>query len=44
VVVPTHLNERQRELLEQFAEEGGEEAEEPKGWFNRLRDALHGEG
>jgi molecular chaperone DnaJ len=44
VVVPTRLNERQRELLEEFAEAGGEEAEEPKGWFNRLRDALHGDG
>jgi molecular chaperone DnaJ len=41
IVTPTKLTDRQRELLMQFAEESGEDVEEPKSWFSRVRDALH---
>ncbi len=43
VTVPKHLNDRQRELLTDFAEESGEELELHKGWFQRLREALRGD-
>jgi molecular chaperone DnaJ len=42
VVTPTKLTPRQREVLEQFAAEGGDQIE-TKGWFARIRDALRGE-
>jgi molecular chaperone DnaJ len=39
VEVPTKLNERQRELLEQFAEETGTEVSPAtKGFLDKLRD------
>ena len=43
LVTPRHLNERQKELLAEFAREGGEEFDEPKGWFQRIREAIRGE-
>lgn len=43
VVTPRRLSERQRELLEEFAREGGDQLDEEKGWFARFRDALTGE-
>ena len=43
VTVPKRLNDRQRELLAEFAKESGEELEFHKGWFQRLREALRGE-
>jgi molecular chaperone DnaJ len=43
LVTPRHLTDRQRELLTEFAEQGGEEIEEDKSWFERVRDALRGE-
>jgi molecular chaperone DnaJ len=42
VVTPRHLTARQRELLEEFVREGGDQIE-AKGWFARLKDALRGE-
>lgn len=44
VVTPTRLTERQRKLLEEFARESGDEVEESRSWFSRVRDALGGEG
>jgi molecular chaperone DnaJ len=43
VAVPKRLNERQREILAQLAEESGEEIEDHKSWFQRLREALRGD-
>jgi molecular chaperone DnaJ len=43
VVTPTKLTARQRELLAEYAREGGGEVEDAKGWFARLREALRGE-
>jgi molecular chaperone DnaJ len=40
VVTPRRLTKRQRELLEEFAGEGGDQIEEEKGWFARLKGAL----
>ncbi|MCL2699930.1 MAG: molecular chaperone DnaJ, partial [Defluviitaleaceae bacterium] len=37
VTVPTGLNERQRQLLREFAEESGEEREERKGFFDKFK-------
>ena len=43
VVTPRHLTQRQKELLAEFAGEGGDQIDDPKGWFTRVRDALRGE-
>ena len=43
VVTPTKLTSRQRELLAEFAREGGDQVEDPKGWFERFRDTLSGQ-
>ena len=43
LVTPRRLTDRQRELLTEYAEEGGEEIEEHKSWFERIRDAIRGE-
>ncbi|MDQ6794583.1 MAG: molecular chaperone DnaJ [Chloroflexota bacterium] len=40
VVVPSKLSKRQRELLEQLAEEGGETVAPNAGILDRVRDAL----
>lgn len=42
VRVPKKLSRKQRELLEEFARAGGEEAEE-KGFFKRVKEAFGGE-
>jgi molecular chaperone DnaJ len=39
VVVPTKLSKRERELLEDYAREGGDQIEE-KSFFDRLKDAF----
>lgn len=39
VVVPAKLTKRQRELLEDFAREGGDQGEEPS-FFDRVKDAF----
>jgi molecular chaperone DnaJ len=43
VVTPTHLTPRQRDLLTQFADEGGDKMDSEKGWFARFREALRGD-
>jgi molecular chaperone DnaJ len=43
VVTPTKLTARQRELLAEYAREGGGEVDDAKGWFARLRNALRGD-
>ena len=43
VVTPPRLTPRQKELLAEFASEGGDQIDDPKGWFARVRDALRGE-
>ena len=43
LVTPQRLTDRQRELLSEYAEEGGEEVEEHRSWFERIRDAIRGE-
>jgi molecular chaperone DnaJ len=43
IVTPAKLTPRQRELLTQFAEEGGDQIEDEQGWFARFRNALRGE-
>jgi len=43
VVTPTKLTPRQQELLAEFAREGGDEVDNAKGWFARLKQALRGE-
>ena len=41
VVVPKRLTERQKELLREFAETEDQHVEEhPRGFFNRLKDAI----
>jgi molecular chaperone DnaJ len=40
VVVPTKLTKRQRELLEEFAAEGGDAIGEEKTFFERVKDAF----
>jgi len=41
VVVPTKLNEKQKELLEEFGRISGEEVRTPhKTFFNRFKDLL----
>ena len=40
VVVPKKVNKRERELLEQLAEEMGEEVSDVRGPFQRLKDAF----
>jgi molecular chaperone DnaJ len=40
VVVPTKLTKRQRELLEEFASEGGDTMGEEKSFFERVKDAF----
>ena len=42
VRVPKKLSRKQRELLEEFARAGGEEAED-KGFFKRVKEAFGGE-
>ena len=43
VVVPTKLNAKQKQLLQEYAQAGSEEAEEKSnGWFNKLKDAIFG--
>ena len=43
VVTPKRLTPRQQELLAEFAQEGGDQVDAPKGWLSRLREALRGE-
>jgi len=43
VITPEKLSPRQRELLEEYAREGGDQVEDARGWFARVRDALRGE-
>jgi len=43
VITPEKLSARQRELLEEYAREGGDQVEDARGWFARVRDALRGE-
>lgn len=40
VVTPTHLTEDQRELLRQFARAGGDQIQQDRGFFDRVRDAF----
>ncbi len=41
LVVPKRLEERQKELLREYAEIGGEDPEEhPRGFFDKLKDAF----
>lgn len=43
VKIPTHLTQRQRELLEEFARVSGEKLNEiktEKGWFDKLKDSF----
>jgi len=42
-VTPKRLTPRQQELLAEFAQEGGDQVDAPKGWLSRLREALRGE-
>jgi len=42
VEVPKRLSKRQRELLEEFARESGEETAEHKSTVQKLKDWLHG--
>ena len=43
VMVPTKLNAKQKELLQEFAKAGSQEAEGKKdGWFGKITDALFG--
>ncbi len=44
VVTPRKLTKRQRDLLSEFAEEGGDSIDGEKGWFARFKEALSGEG
>ncbi len=43
VVTPRKLTKRQREILAEFAQEGGDTVDEEKGWFARFKEALSGE-
>lgn len=41
IEVPKKLNDKQKELLRQFADEGGDELhEQRKGFFDKMKDAL----
>lgn len=40
VVIPKKLSKRQRELLEHFAEEMGEEVDQPRGAWQKLKDIF----
>ena len=43
LVVPKKLDERQKELLREYAEIGGEDPDEhPRGFFDKLKDAFKG--
>jgi len=43
VVVPKKLNDKQKELLREFAKESGEDLSGmKKGFFNKVKDALGG--
>jgi molecular chaperone DnaJ len=42
VVVPTKLSKRERELLEEYAQTGGDHIEE-KSFFDRVKDAFRAE-
>lgn len=43
VQVPKKLNEKQKELLKEFAEESGEDHKEgKKGFFDKMKDAFGG--
>jgi molecular chaperone DnaJ len=42
VLVPTKMNKRQRELLEEYAKAGGDEIEE-RSFFDRVKDAFRPE-
>jgi molecular chaperone DnaJ len=43
VVTPTQLTQRQRAILAEFAQEGGDKIDDQRGWFARFRGALSGE-
>ncbi|MBI3923704.1 MAG: molecular chaperone DnaJ [Armatimonadetes bacterium] len=44
VMTPTHMNDRQKELLREFSEAGGGKLHEhEKGFFERIKDLLAGE-
>ena len=43
VVVPTKLDKRERELLEEYARIGGDKIEEEKSFFERVKDAFRAE-
>ena len=44
LVVPKKLDERQKELLREYAEIGGEDPDEhPRGFFDKLKDAFKGD-
>lgn len=44
VMVPRRLNDRQKELLREFAEESDEQViEHPRGFLHRLKDAILGD-
>jgi molecular chaperone DnaJ len=42
VMVPTKMNKRQRDLLEEYAKAGGDEIEE-RSFFDRVKDAFRPE-
>ncbi|MBM3463200.1 MAG: molecular chaperone DnaJ [Armatimonadetes bacterium] len=44
VMVPTHLNEKQKQLLKEYAGAGSQEAQGSNGrsWFGRIMDAILG--
>ncbi|HEY4002965.1 MAG TPA: molecular chaperone DnaJ [Candidatus Xenobia bacterium] len=42
VMVPTKLNDKQRKMLKEFAGAGSQEAEEHKGFFQKVLDAILG--
>ena len=43
IVIPKKLNERQKELLREFAELEGEDPEEqPRGFFDKIKDVFQG--
>jgi molecular chaperone DnaJ len=40
IVVPKHLSKRQRELLVEFAREGGDTVDQEKGFFERIKEVF----
>jgi molecular chaperone DnaJ len=40
VMVPTRLNQKQKELLQEFAKSGSQEAEDDKSFFQKIKDNL----